>query len=437
MLVPLVIIFVLLLVNAFFVVAEFAIVGVPRSAIDARASRNDRLAKLVQTVLDDPQRKDMYIATAQIGITVASLGLGMYGEHVVADWILETLGHSTWALWLTAHGFASVVAVAVLTYFHIVIGEMLPKSLALQAAERIALWLTPPMLWIQTLIYPFVITLNGVANLVLRPFDIHHERHKVDQYYTPEELQLVVEESEEQGALRPEASKVLQELFEFGELTAGEVMVPRVRITGIPVDAGPEELREILGHTPRTRYPIFQGDLDHIAGTYHIKDLLRLLLNGQPVTAGGARPAPVVPETALLDTVLATMRRERAQFAVVIDEHGGTSGVVTLEDLFEEVVGEIDDSPERRSGPRRDAAGRLRVPGTMRLDELGQLFDLDLVHEDVDSVSGLILTLLGRPPKIGDAIRYDRLELVVTAVMGHGVEEAAVTLRGSADDAAD
>ena len=140
-------------------------------------------------------------------------------------------------------------------------------------------------------------------------------------------------------------------------------MVPRVRITGIPVGAGPDELREILGHTPRTRYPIYQGDLDHIVGTYHIKDLLRLLLNGQPVTAAGARPAPVVPETALLDTVLATMRRERAQFAVVIDEHGGTSGVVTLEDLFEEVVGEIDDSPERRSGLAATPPAGSACPG--------------------------------------------------------------------------
>jgi CBS domain containing-hemolysin-like protein len=435
MLLPVLIIFVLLLVNAFFVVAEFAIVGVPRSAIDARAARRDRLARLVQGVLDDPRRKDLYIATAQIGITVASLGLGMYGEHVVADWILGAIGKSTWAVWLAAHGFASVVAVSVLTYFHIVIGEMLPKSLALQSAERIALWLTPPMLWIQTLIYPFVITLNAIANLVLRPFDVHHEEHQADQYYTSEELQIIVEESGEQGALRSESSQVLQELFEFGELTAGEVMVPRVRITGIPVGAGPEDLRGILGTAPRTRYPIYEGDLDHIAGTYHIKDLLRLLLNGQPVTAAGARPAPVVPETALLDAVLATMRRERAQFAVVIDEHGGTSGVVTLEDLFEEVVGEIDDSPERRSGPKRDAAGRLRVPGTMRVDDLGQLFDLELAHEDVDSVSGLILTVLGRPPKLGDAVRYDRLDLEVTAVKGHGVEEAAVTLRGSEDDA--
>jgi CBS domain containing-hemolysin-like protein len=143
-----------------------------------------------------------------------------------------------------------------------------------------------------------------------------------------------------------------------------------------------------------------------------------------------------VPETALLDAVLSTMRRERAQFAVVIDEHGGTSGVVTLEDLFEEVVGEIDDSPERRSGPRRDVHGRLRVPGTMRLDELGQLFDLELTHDDVDSVSGIVLTLLGRPPRVGDAVQYGRLQIVVTSVKGHGVEEAAVTLHGSWDDAA-
>lgn len=434
MLVTILIIAVLLLVNAFFVVAEFAIVGVQRSAIDARASKHDRLAKLVLSVLDDPKRKDLYIATAQIGITVASLGLGMYAEHAIADWILQAIGRSTTAQWFTGHGLASVVAISILTYLHIVIGEMLPKSLALQSPERIALWLTPPMLWIQTLIYPFVIALNSVANLVLTPFGIRHEEDNADKYYTSEELQLIVEESEEQGALRSESSQVLQELFEFGELTAGEVMVPRVRITGIPVGAGPDGLRGILGTAPRTRYPIYETDLDHIAGTYHIKDLLRLLLNGQPVTAAGARPAPVVPETALLDAVLATMRREHAQFAVVIDEHGGTAGVVTLEDLFEEVVGEIDDSPERRSGPRRDAAGRLRVPGTMRLDELGQLFDLDLVHEDVDSVSGLILTLLGRPPKVGDIVRYDRLELQVTAVKGHGVEEAAVTLRGSEDD---
>jgi CBS domain containing-hemolysin-like protein len=435
--IAIVIIVLLLLLNALFVAAEFAIVGAPRAAIDNRAAKRQPLARLVQSVLRDAKRQDRYIATAQIGITVASLGLGMYGEHVVADWLRERFGHGTVATWLVAHGFASILAVAVLTYFHVVVGEMIPKSLALQSAERMALVITPLMLWIQTLLLPFVVTLNGLGNLVLRFLGINRTAATAEQYYTPEELQLIVEESEEQGALRSESGQVLQELFEFGELTAAEVMVPRVRITGIPVGSGPDQLRQIIGHQPRTRYPVFEGDLDHIVGTYHIKDLLRLLLNDTAVTAEGSRPAPVVPETALLDAVLAAMRRDRAQFAIVIDEHGGTSGVVTLEDLFEEVVGEIGDSADQRSGPRRDASGRLRVPGTMRLDEVGQFFDLDLAHEDVDSVSGLILTLLGRPPRVGDRVDYDRLQLEVTATQGRGVDEAAVTLReseGAAED---
>ena len=430
--IAIVIIIALLLLNALFVAAEFAIVGAPRAAIDHRDAKRQPLARLVQTVLRDAKRQDRYIATAQIGITVASLGLGMYGEHVVADWLREQLGHGGIGTWLAAHGFASVLAVAILTYFHVVVGEMIPKSLALQSAERMALVVTPIMLWIQTLLLPIVATLNGLGNIVLRALGINRTA-SAEQYYTPEELQLIVEESEEQGALRSESGQVLQELFEFGELTAGEVMVPRVRITGIPVGTRPDQLRQIIGGHPRTRYPVFEGDLDNIVGTYHIKDLLRVLLNNASVTAAGARPAPVVPETALLDAVLAAMRRDRAQFAIVIDEHGGTSGVVTLEDLFEEVVGEIDDSPERRSGPRRDASGRLRVPGTMRLDELGQVFDLELTHDDVDSISGLILTLLGRPPRVGDRVEYSRLELEVTATQGRGVDEAAVTLRESGD----
>jgi CBS domain containing-hemolysin-like protein len=422
------IILALLLMNAMFVAAEFAIVGAPRAAIDARAARNDRLARMVRGVLRDQRRQGRYIATAQIGVTLASLGLGMYGEHAVAHAILGVMGESGWAVWLAAHGFASVAAIAMLTYFHIVLGEMVPKSIAIQQAERIALWLAPIMAWIQTLLYPLVAALNGIGTGLLKPFGVRADTQNADQYYTSEELQLIAEESEEQGALRAESGKVLRELFEFGELTAGEVMVPRVNISGIPVGAGPDELRKLLGDAPHTRYPIYEGDLDHIVGMYHIKDLLRLLLNGQRVTAAGSRSTPMVPETAMLDDVLATMRRERAQLALVIDEHGGTSGVVTLEDLFEEVVGEIDEGPAPAAAMRRDPQGRTRVPGTMRLDELGQIFDLELTHEDVDSVSGLILTLLGRPPRVGDCVDYERLRLDVTAVKGHGVEEAAVRL---------
>jgi magnesium and cobalt exporter, CNNM family len=418
----------LILLNGLFVAAEFAIVGAPRSAIDARAAGGDRLARLVQSVLHNPQKQDRYIATAQLGITVASLGLGMYGEHVLAGALYHWLGRTGLPAMIVSHGVASVLAVAILTYFHIVIGEMVPKSLALQKAERLVLWITPPMLWIKNVLYPFIVALNGLGNLVLKALGVNRQVQNAEHYYTPEELQLIVQESEELGALRAESGQVLQELFEFGGRTAGEVMVPRVRISGIPIGTPPPRIREILGLAPHTRYPIYEGDLDHIVGIIHIKDLLRLLLHDEAVAASHVRPVPVVPETAPLDSVLGVMRRERTQMVVVIDEHGGTAGVVTLEDLFEEVVGDIEESPAALPQVYRDRQGRLRVPGTMRIDEIGNLFDLELEHQDVDSVSGLVLTLLGRPPAVGDRVRYDRLQFAVTAVKGHGVDEVAVTL---------
>jgi CBS domain containing-hemolysin-like protein len=270
--------------------------------------------------------------------------------------------------------------------------------------------------------------LNELGNRVLKLFGVNRQVQNADQYYTSEELQLIVQESEQLGAIRAESSQMLQELFEFGSLTAAQVMVPRVRITGIPLGSPPERVREALGRSPHTRYPVIEHDLDHIVGMIHIKDLLRLLLRNEAITQAHARPVPLVPETAPLDTVLATMRRERTQMVVVIDEHGGTAGIVTLEDLFGEVVGPITDEAATQSRPYRDADGRLRVPGTMRLDELGHEFDLDLEHAEVDSVSGMVLSLLGRPPHVGDAVHYNRLLMEVTAVKGHGVEECAVTL---------
>jgi CBS domain containing-hemolysin-like protein len=418
----------LILLNGVFVAAEFAIVGAPRASIENLASEGNRLAKRVLAVLEDAKQQDRYIATAQLGITVASLGLGMYGEHVLADAMYKAAGGSGLPAWLISHGVASVMAVAVLTYFHIVVGEMIPKSLALQYAGPMALWITPPMLWIRNALFPFVVALNAIGNLLLKIFGVSRQAQNADQYYTSEELQLVVQESEDRGALRAESGQMLQELFEFGGLTAGEVMVPRVRLAGIPLGTTPDQIRDLLGRTPHTRYPIYERDLDHIIGMVHIKDLLRVLLHHEAIGRTHARPLPLVPETAELDTVLSTMRQERTQMVIVLDEHGGTAGAVTLQDLFEEVVGEIEEGPVRAPQVYRDAQDRLRVPGTMRIDELGQEFDLELEHEDVDSVSGLILTVLGRTPAVGDTLRYGRLQFEVTGVKGHGVEECAVWL---------
>jgi CBS domain containing-hemolysin-like protein len=352
----------------------------------------------------------------------------MYGEHVLAVWVearLVPFGIE-WR-WLPAHALASVVAVTILTYLHIVFGEMVPKSLALQHAERSARFVLTPMRILQTVLYPFIIALNGMGNLALRLVGVRR-RETTESHMTPEELQLIVEESEEEGAIRADAGGLLRELFEFGDLDAAEAMVPRVRVAGIPVGAPAGDVKRIVRETRHTRYPIYEGDLDHIVGMLHVKDLLRRLIAGEAITARETRPLPSVPETMALDDVLTVMQRQRTHMAVVLDEHGGTAGVITLEDLFEEVVGDIDEGLPVKPPLEIEGPGVLLARGTVRLDEVGQVWDLDVEHDDVDSVSGLVLARLGRTPLVGDVIEWDRLRVEVVETRGKGVSLARIRL---------
>jgi CBS domain containing-hemolysin-like protein len=420
------IVLLLVVVNGLFVAAEFAIVGTPRSTIEARADKGDHRAGRVQRILEDPREQDRFIATAQIGISVASLGLGMYGEHRLAEWLEVWL--TGWAAnpWITSHVIASVIAVAVLTYLHIVIGEMVPKALALQHAAGTALWIAPVIIGIQRAIAPLVHALNSLGNAILSIFGVRRQEVSAERYHTTEELQFIIEESQEGGLLRGEAGRILRELFEFGDLSAGEVMVPRVLSVGIPAGAEPDEVRAIVGSHPHTRYPVYTGGLDNIIGSIHIKEVLRHLVSNRPVTARDARPVPYVPGPAPLDQVLTAMRRYRAQMAVVMDQHGGTAGLVTMEDLVEEVVGEIEEG--RRPVPIvRGEGGRLRVRGTVRITEVGEAFERELDHPRVTTVSGLVLLLLGRPAQVGDTVAYKNVRFEVIAVAGRGVLEAEVT----------
>jgi CBS domain containing-hemolysin-like protein len=423
-----IIIAVLVVLNGLFVAAEFAIIGVSKTSVEAAAGRGDRGAGRVLRVLRSPQQVDRFIATAQLGITLSSLGLGMYGEHVLAVWIEGQLTGvpESWR-WLPAHAVASVLAITALTYLHIVFGEMVPKSLALQHADRTARFVLTPMRVIQTALYPFIVGLNGLGNLTLRLVGVQR-RETNDTHLSPEELQLIVEESEEVGAIRADAGGLLRELFEFGDLDAAEAMVPRVRVAGIPAGASADEVRRIVRETRHTRYPVYEGDLDHIVGMLHVKDLLRRVVSGEAITARDARPMPSVPETMALDDVLATMQRQRTHMAVVLDEHGGTAGVISLEDLFEEVVGEIDEGHPTKPPLEAVGPGVLMARGTVRLDEVGQVWDLDLEHEDVDSVSGLVLARLGRTPVTGDVVEWGRLRVEVVETRGKGVGQARITL---------
>jgi CBS domain containing-hemolysin-like protein len=415
----------LIALNGLFVAAEFAIVGVPRTLLEGAADRGNATARVVLGILKDARAQDRFIATAQLGITLSSLGLGMYGEHALALWIGGKLDAAGWAGWIASHTLATILSIAILTYFHIVLGEMVPKSLALQKPQGTVLWITPLMRAIQTALWPLVVSLNGVGNGILRIFGVHRGSAS-HEARTPEELAYIVRESQAGGLLRSDAARVVQELLDFGNLTAGEVMIPRVRVAGIPLGASVEHVAGILQTRPHSRYPVYEDTLDRIVGVLHARDLLRRLGTDLRVEREHLRPVPFVPEAAEMDGVLGTMRRERSQLVVVMDEFGGTAGIITLEDLFEEVVGDIEEDGTGPQAVRKEGEGRWRVRGEIRLDELGAEIGRDVAHEDVDTVGGLIVALLGRPPQVGDAIEFDLLRLTVTQVTGLAVTECLV-----------
>lgn len=424
--VPTLVVTALILLNGLFVAAEFAIVGVSRPSIERRAALGQWAARLVAGILRDPRETDRFIATAQLGITVASLGLGMYGEHLLAAW----LGHvfEGWGAgrWIAAHTLGSMIAIAVLTYFHIVVGEMVPKTIALQRAEYAVLLLAPVMRVLQFLAFPLIVALNGVGNGLLRLVGVDRGKD-ADQHRTPEDLAFLVQEARAGGLLRSDAAQVVSELLEFGNLTAGEVMVPRVRIAGIPVGADNQQLLAALREHPYTRYPVYEGSLDGIVGMVHVKDLMRRPADRAGLEAAETRAVPFVPATARMDQVMGAMRTARAQLAVVMDEHGGTAGIVTVEDLFEEVVGDVGDDVAHAQPISRDDVG-LQVAGTMRLDDLSTELGLEVEHDEVDTVSGLVLALLSRTPAVGDRVEHAGVILDVLAVAGRGVALVRATV---------
>lgn len=423
---PILVVLLLITLNGLFVAAEFAIIGAPRTAIERRAARGDQVASLVLGIMRNPRNQDRYIATAQLGITFASLGLGMYGEHQLAHWIAGAFDSWGSAQWILSHTLATILAVLILTYFHIVLGEMIPKSLALQHAEGTAIWVSPPMMAIKYLLYPLVIGLNGIGTTLLHLVGIERQQGSSEQYYSPEELQLVVSESLEGGLLSRDSGQVLKELFSFPDLTAGDVMVPRVRIRGVALGASASELRDAMKESHHARYPVYNGDLDHIIGMIHAKDILRLARDDTQVSESVLRPLPYLPETTKVDRLLSALKEGHSQMVVVMDEHGGTAGLVTVEDLFEELVGEVDEETAAIEQSQVLGDGRLSVDGALRLEELGERLGVELEHEEVESVSGLILARLDRPPKVGDVVSYGGMRFEVTEVEGHGVKQCLV-----------
>lgn len=412
LLLVLAIIFALVLLNGLFVAAEFAIIGVRHSRVEQLADEGHKVARRVLGILDSPRRQDRYIATAQVGITIASLGLGMYGEPQIARFVepvLEDIGGEALQPALI-HTVAFVLSLSFVTYLHVVIGEMIPKAISLSSAEKAVLRLAQPMRIAQLILSPAVILLNSIGNGLLRLFRVPlAEGHA--RLHSPEELGLIVSESAEGGLLNDEEEEMILNIFDFGERQVGQVMTPRRKVQAIPADMPEAELLQLVAQSRNSRFPVYDGDLDHVLGILHLKDLLthQLRGNGDLDLRALLRPAPAVPEQLPVESLLAAFKRQRLHMAIVVDEFGGMAGIVTLEDLIEEVVGEVRDEFDVEKEPFTVVEpGTLEVAGNYLIDDLSDHVFLgdDESLPDVETVGGLIVTGLGRPPRLGDELVY-------------------------------
>ena len=430
LLIPIIVITFLVLLNGFFVAAEFALLGSRASRMAELAENGNRFASRIQQIIENTAEQNRYLATAQLGITIVTLALSMYAEPriahfldpILAQWLQRTVP-SAWV-----HAIATLISLTLLTYLHVVIGEMIPKSLALTEPDSMALRLTQPMLWLGTLFGLLIRFLNGVGDLFLRLLRIP-PAHGRSRLYSSEEIEQIVSESTEGGLLTADAEELISNIFSFSDRLVGQVMTPRRKIQGISADISQEALLKLVSSSRHSRFPVYQTNLDHIIGILHLKDLVRYQLQ-QPTTfslQSVLRPAPFIPDDKSVDELLHEFKQKRTHMAVVLDEFGGVAGVVTLEDLVEEVVGEVRDEFDVESEPYLAIA-----PGTIEVDGDYQLHDLTddvfLGEEedlpDVDTIGGLIVTLLGRPAQIGDEVDLDEVSVKLTVL---SVEGRAVT----------
>lgn len=430
-LIPISVISLLILLNGLFVAAEFAIVGAPHTRIAQRTQEGSIVAQRVLEILQNTDLQNRYLAVAQVGISIASLGLGMYGEHTIADWLVTPLERLGSLASPAAHSIAAFLSIGLLTYLHVVIGEMVPKSIALQSAESTVLRLQRPMAVMDKIFLPIVWVLNGLGNAIMKFIGIPPaEPHA--RSMSPEELEMIVEESYAGGLIRADEQLFIENIFDLNERTVGQVMTPRTRIVGIRSSADEKSVLNKACEARFTRLPVYQDGLDQIIGILHLKDLARQQMHpgkGFNLTEL-VRETVFVPESLSLEEMLGRFRRERFQMAIVIDEFGGTAGLVTIEDLVEEVVGEILDEFDQEITPIKELRpDKLRVRGDLLLDELEQHFNLHLHRPDADTVGGMLMAVLGRVLRPGDEITTEEeVRFEVETVKGLAVQTVLVYL---------
>ena len=433
MLTRLIAIVVLLALNAFFVAAEFALVRSRRTRLEAMARSGDKLARIALGATGNLAR---LLSASQLGITVASLALGALAEDTLGSHLTVWLDTLPFTLRLAVRvGIASAIAITIVTYLHVVFAELAPRSVALAHPERFARLLAPALILFETIVRPFTIVLHSSAELVLR---IAGQRPQSleESVHSPEELRILVEQSEEKGALEAADADMLEGVFEFSEKNAREVMTPRTEIDALPLDASLDETLQLIAESQRSRYPVFEETIDNIIGLVLAKDLLPILHNPPVEFSLRAimRPVHVVPGSREVEEVLADFKRLKEHMAIVLDEYGGTAGVVTMEDLLEEIVGEIlDEYDEPPEAPEREGPDIVVVAGSTHISELNERFGLSVPDEDYTTIGGFVFGVLGRLPVTGDRVTAGNAVFTVRDMDGRRIESLAIDLHAAGD----
>jgi putative hemolysin len=400
--------------NAFFVIGEYAVVTARRGAVSALADRGSAGARAALRLMGDPVR---VISTVQVGITAIGILTGAVGEPVVRD----LLGDGVPA-WL---GFA--IAFGAVTYLSVVFGELVPKALTLDRAERLAVVVAPPIEMIARVLRPVVWVLEGSASLLLRPFGVR-EVVAGEGVRSAAELQMLVDEAEDSGVIPRAQEELLHNVFDFAGREAGDVMVPEPDVVWLDADLQPEAALEEVVRRPYSRYPVGRGSLDRLVGVLHVRDLVAAARESSGPIGSHAEPAPVIPATKDLGALLRELREQRRHLAVVADEYGGTAGIVTLEDILEEIVGEIEDEYDLPDATlERVDDTTVLVAGSMTIDDFNETVGTELPQEDARTLAGLVFNTLGRRPEVGDEVTAGDVRLVVEETESARITRLRVT----------
>ncbi len=432
--------------NALYVAAEFATVSSRRTRISQLAGQGNRMAQLLLPIMQDSKKLDTYVATCQIGITISSLVVGAYGQSVIAQLLIQpfarlltllepalaSIGVESAAGWAepAAASIAVTLVLVAITILQVIMGELFPKSVAIQYPESVALAVTVPMRITQFIIkYTGLIALfNGSGTLLLRLLG-QSQKEKNGHAHSPEEIELLVTESHEQDLLSDEERRLLRNTFRLRDLTAKQVMLHRTRLIAAPLESTVKELMGISLAAGFSRIPLFKESIDDIVGFVHVKDLFRLHnLNSEDISSI-LREVVFVPETMPVSDLWKRLNSRRKYLAVVFDEYGGTVGLITFEDLIEEIFGELQDEFDNETALiAKDKDGRIYLRADLLVSDVNEYLELQLPEENADTLGGLVFSELGRLPAVGDKVTFGDIIIRVEAMSDPGVSEVSLKL---------